>query len=184
MSNFVEETITSKNIFEGRIIKLRVDDVHLPDGKVSTREIIELPGAVGILAITQEEKIILVRQYRKPMEKLMVELPAGMREKGEDPITTARRELEEETGYTCEKLKYIHSFYTAPGFSDELLYLYEAIGLEKMEQAPNPDEDEFIELLEVSLHEAMEMIQDEEIQDAKTIIAIQYLMMKKKACRN
>ncbi len=180
MKKFEEKTTATERIFEGKVISVRIDEVRLPNGKSSKRELVEHPGGVAIVAVTEEGKIILVEQYRKPMDKTTIELPAGKREKGEEPIVTAQRELEEETGYTCEKLEYVHSFYTSPGFADELLFLYEAIGLQKKENPASLDEDEFVELMEVTLEEAVEMIQDGRIQDAKTIIGIQYLQIKNK----
>lgn len=180
MKKFEEKTIHTERIFEGKIINLRVDDVVLPDGRKSKRELVEHPGGVSVLAVTDEGKIVLVEQYRKPMELTTLEIPAGKREKGEEPIVTALRELEEETTYTCDKLEFIHSFYTSPGFADELLYLYEAIGLRKNDREVHLDEDEFVEILEVTLEEALELIKIGRIQDAKTIIAIQYYQLKNK----
>lgn len=178
MKKFEEKTIYTERIFEGKVINLRVDDVVLPNGKNSKRELVEHPGGVSVLAVTDESKIVLVEQYRKPMELTTLEIPAGKREKGEEPIVTAQRELEEETDYTCERLEYIHSFYTSPGFADELLYLYEAIGLKKNEKEVHLDEDEFVEIVEVTLEEALELIKIGRIKDAKTIIAIQYYQLK------
>lgn len=180
MKKFEEKTIHSERIFEGKIINLRVDDVVLPDGRESKRELIEHPGGVSVLAVTEESKIVLVEQYRKAMELTTLEIPAGKREKGEEPIVTALRELEEETEYTCDRLEFVHSFYTSPGFADELLYLYEAIGLRKNENIVQLDEDEFVEIMEVTLDDALALIKSGRIQDAKTIIAIQYLQLKNK----
>lgn len=180
MKKFEEKTIKTERIFEGKIINLRVDDVVLPDGRESKRELVEHPGGVSVLAVTEENKIVLVEQYRKPMELTTLEIPAGKREKGEEPIVTALRELEEETDYTCDRLEFVHSFYTSPGFADELLYLYEAIGLKKNEKVVQLDEDEFVEILEVTLEEALELIKNGRIQDAKTIIAIQYFQLQNK----
>lgn len=180
MKKFEEKTIATEHIFDGKIVSLRIDEVTLPNGKTSKRELIGHPGGVAIIAVTEEGKLILVEQYRKPMDKTTIELPAGKREKGEEPIVTAHRELEEETGYTCEKLELVHSFYTSPGFADELLFLYEAIGLQKLEDSAPLDEDEFVELMEVTIEEAIEMMKDGRIQDAKTIIGIQHLQTKRK----
>lgn len=180
MKKFEEKTIRTEKIFEGRIISLRVDDVVLPDGRESKRELVEHPGGVSVLAVTEEGKIVLVEQYRKPMELTTLEIPAGKREKGEEPIVTAMRELEEETDYTCERLEFVHQFYTSPGFADELLYVYEAIGLKKNDKEVSLDEDEFVEIMEVTLEEALDLIRVGRIQDAKTIVAIQYLQLKNK----
>lgn len=180
MKKFEEKTIRTERIFEGRVISLRVDDVVLPNGRESKRELVEHPGGVSVLAVTEEGKIVLVEQYRKPMELTTLEIPAGKREKGEEPIVTAMRELEEETEYTCERLEFIHQFYTSPGFADELLYVYEAIGLKKNDKEVSLDEDEFVEIMEVTLEEALDLIKIGRIQDAKTIVAIQYLQLKNK----
>lgn len=179
VSNLTERTVGTEPIFEGRIIKVRVDEVVLPNGETSKREIVKHPGAVAVIATTDEGKIVLVEQYRKAMEKALVEIPAGKLEQGEQPETTAIRELEEETGYVCEKMELIASFYTSPGFADEIVYLYEAKGLKKKENKAALDEDEFVELMEVTLEEAMELMKEQRIHDAKTMYAVQYLQLKK-----
>ncbi|MFD3447872.1 NUDIX hydrolase [Microbacteriaceae bacterium 4G12] len=178
MHKFEERTVATEPIFEGRVIKVRVDEVVLPNGAMSKREIVKHPGAVAVVAITDEGKLILVEQYRKAMEKPLVEIPAGKLEPGEAPQTTAVRELEEETGYVCDKIELISSFYTAPGFSDEIVYLYEATGLHIKEDKADLDEDEFVELMEITLEEALEFVKEQRIHDAKTIMAIQYLQLK------
>lgn len=178
MEHLKETTLTRKEIFKGRIIDLYVEEVQLPNGKTSTREIIKHPGAVAVLAVTAEGKILMVEQYRKPLERTLVEIPAGKLEKGEDPKTTARRELEEETGYTCGHLEPLLSFYTSPGFADELVHLFIAEDLEKLTSAAELDEDEFLDVLEVSLEEAQEMVESKRIFDAKTAFAVQYLQLK------
>ncbi|ENQ3078862.1 NUDIX hydrolase [Bacillus sp. WLY-B-L8] len=179
MSNLEERTVATEPIFDGRIIKVRVDEVVLPNGETSKREIVKHPGAVAIIAITDDEKIVLVEQYRKAMEKTLIEIPAGKLEPGEKPEVTAIRELEEETGYICDNMELITSFYTSPGFADEIVYVYEATGLKKKEDKADLDEDEFVELMEVSLEEALQLIKEQRIHDAKTMFAIQYLQLKK-----
>lgn len=179
MSRLEEKTLSTEPIFEGKIIKVQVDEVELPDGKRSKREIVKHPGAVAILPITKDGKIVMVEQYRKPLERTLVEIPAGKLEPGEDPEQTAHRELEEETGYVCEKLTYIISFYTSPGFANEIVHLYLAEGLSKKENAKVADEDEFVELMEMTLEEAEQYIKENKIADAKTVYAIQYLKLKK-----
>jgi len=178
MDHLKETTLASKEIFKGRIIDLYLEDVKLPNGNTSTREIVKHPGAVAVIAITPENKILMVEQYRKPLERTIVEIPAGKLEKGEKPIITAKRELEEETGYTCADLKPLISFYTSPGFADELVHLFITENLEKMTEAAELDEDEFVEVLEVTLEEAQEMIKNNKIYDAKTAYAVQYLLLK------
>ncbi|QQZ10960.1 NUDIX hydrolase [Heyndrickxia vini] len=178
MHKFTEKTLKTEKIFEGKVVHLQVDEVELPNGKTSKREIIKHPGAVAVLAVTNQNKIILVEQFRKPMDKAIIEIPAGKLEPGEEPIITAARELEEETGYECEALEHIISFYTAPGFADEILHLYFAKGLKKKEHPKSADEDEFVELMEVTLEEAVKLVEQQKICDAKTAYAIQYLQLK------
>ena len=125
-----------KKVFTGKVISLQVDDVELPDGKTGKREIVKHPGAVAIIAVTADNKIIMVEQYRKALERSLVEIPAGKLEKGEEPVLSAKRELEEETGYECEKMEHIISFYTSPGFADELVHLYVAHNLKKKKMRP------------------------------------------------
>ncbi|RFU65613.1 NUDIX hydrolase [Peribacillus glennii] len=179
MKKFEEKTLSSEKIFEGKIISLQVDEVQLPDGNRSKREIIKHPGAVAVIAVTEENKIVMVEQYRKAMERSLIEIPAGKLEKGEDPVDSACRELEEETGYECEKMEHITSFYTSPGFADEIVHLYFAHGIRKKENAASVDEDEFVEVYELSLIEAEQYIKDGKIRDAKTAYAIQYLQLRK-----
>jgi ADP-ribose pyrophosphatase len=179
LNHFEERTITTTPIFSGRVIHVQVDDVELPNGNTSKRELVKHPGAIAIIAVTNEGKIVLVDQYRKALEKMLVEIPAGKLEKGERPIDCAMRELDEETGYTCQEMRFITSFYTSPGFSDEIVYLFEAIQLEKKEVKASLDEDEFVELLEVTLEEALELMKEKRIHDSKTIMALQYLQLKK-----
>lgn len=180
MENLKETTISSREIFKGRVIDLYVEEVELPNGKTSTREIVKHPGAVAVLALTNDHKIVMVEQYRKPLGRTIVEIPAGKLEIGEEPITTAKRELEEETGYTCEELEPLISFYTSPGFADELVHLFIAKNLEKLTNKAELDEDEFVEVLEITLEEAQEMIITQQIFDAKTAYAVQYLQLLQK----
>ncbi|WP_077326814.1 NUDIX hydrolase [Virgibacillus siamensis] len=175
MKKFEEKTIHTEQIYDGKVVKLQVDDVTLPDGKTAKRELIKHPGAVAIIPITKDRKIVFVEQYRKPLEKSLVELPAGKLEPGEKPEITAVRELEEETGYTTGSLQFIASFYTSPGFADELMYLYMTEELEPLKNAVSGDDDEFVELLELTLDEAKQYVREQRIHDAKTNYAILYL---------
>jgi ADP-ribose pyrophosphatase len=178
MKNLEEKTLKTEQIFSGKIISLQVDDVELPNGKTSKREIVKHPGAVAVLAITDDNKIVMVEQYRKALERTLVEIPAGKLEKGEEPRLSALRELEEETGYECKQLEWLISFYTSPGFADEIIHLYLATGLSKKENAAGLDEDEFVNLIELTLEEALQYIQEQKIYDAKTAYAIQYLQLQ------
>lgn len=172
MKKFEEKTIQSEVKYKGRIISLQIDEVELPNGKTSNREIVKHPGAVAVIAVTKDMKIILVEQYRKALERSIIEIPAGKIEIDEVPEITALRELEEETGYTTDKLQYIQSFATSPGFADEIIHLYFAKNIEKLEQPVGLDEDEFVELLHVSLSEMEEMVKKQQIYDAKTALHI------------
>lgn len=176
MKKFEEKTIQSEVKYKGRIISLQIDEVELPNGKTSNREIVKHPGAVAVIAVTKDMKIILVEQYRKALERSIIEIPAGKIEIDEVPEITALRELEEETGYTTDKLQYIQSFATSPGFADEIIHLYFAENIEKLEQPVGLDEDEFVELLHVSLFEMEEMVKKQQIYDAKTVFA--YIWLK------
>lgn len=177
MKKFEEKTIKSEPIFQGNIISLKVDDVTLPNGKTSKREIVKHPGAVAVIAVTTEHKIILVEQYRKALERSIIEIPAGKLEQGESPELTARRELEEETGYGSNELTYLQSFATSPGFADEVVHLFVARGLYKIENGATTDDDEFVELLEVTLEEAEQMVVEQKIYDAKTAFAVLWLKL-------
>lgn len=180
MNKFEEKTISTEHIFKGKIISVQVDEVELPDGKRSNREIVRHPGAVGLIALTKENKIVMVEQYRKPLERSLLEIPAGKLEPGEEPAVTAERELEEETGYRAGQMEYITSFYTSPGFANEIIHIYLASGLEKVENPANGDEDEFVELVELSLEKALECMKNQRIFDAKTVFAVQYLQLMEK----
>ncbi|WHY60583.1 NUDIX hydrolase [Cytobacillus firmus] len=178
MSRLEEKTLKTEKIFTGKVISLQVEDVELPNGKTSKREIIKHPGAVAVLAVTEDNKIVMVEQYRKALDKIIAEIPAGKLEAGEEPSVCAERELEEETGYACTELEWLISFYTSPGFADELVHLYIAKGLKKKEDAASPDEDEFVNLLEVTLEEAISLLEEQKVYDAKTAYAIQYMQLQ------
>jgi ADP-ribose pyrophosphatase len=169
LDNWQEKTLHTEPIFQGKIITLQVDTIELPEGKTATREIVRHPGAAAVLAL-HEDRMLVVEQYRKPMEKFQIEIPAGKLDPGEDPIVCAGRELEEETGFRAATLKPISAFYTSPGFADEKLYLYLAEGLER--GAMNPDEDEYLRVDAITLEEALAYIEVGRISDAKTILAV------------
>lgn len=175
MKKFEEKTLRTEQIYNGKVVHLQVDDVTLPNGKTSKREIIKHPGAVAIIPITKDNKIVFVEQYRKPLERSLVEIPAGKLEPGEKPERTAVRELEEETGYTTKELEFVASFYTSPGFADEIMYLYKSNKLEALKETVDGDDDEFVEIIELTLAEAQQYVQENRIHDAKTNYAILYL---------
>lgn len=176
MRDLYEKTLHTTSIFAGKVIQVQVEDIELPNGKLGKREIVKHPGAVAIIPITRENKLVLVRQYRKALDKVIYEIPAGKLEAGEQPEDCASRELKEETGYTARKLSLVTSFYTSPGFADEIIYIYEAAEIEA--GIATPDQDEFVERVEVSLEEALALIQKDEIHDAKTEYAVQYWRLK------
>ncbi len=170
MEKFKEETISTETIYQGKILNLRRDKIKLPDSRESVREIIEHSGGVTIIPVTDSGKILLVKQYRKAVEDVLYEIPAGKLESGEEPIKCAERELEEETGYRTGKIKKLYSFYTSPGYSDEIIHLYIARELNFIAQ--NPDKDEFIVVEEINKEEIMELINNGKIKDSKTIIGL------------
>lgn len=165
-----EKTVGARHIYQGRVIGLRIDDVLLPDGKASQREVVEHRGAVAIIALTPEGRLAMVRQWRHPAEREMVEIPAGSLDPGEEPLECARRELEEETGYVAEVVEPLVGFFSAPGFCAEYLHVYVARGLQHSKA--RPDDDEFVEVEQVSWDDAVMMCRDGRIQDAKSLVAI------------
>ncbi len=165
-----EKTLKTERIYEGKVVNLRVDTVELPDKKYSKREIVEHSGAVGVIGINDDGRVVLVKQYRKAVDEFLLEIPAGKIEPKEDPKECAIREFKEETGYSASNFHPLVQCFTSPGFSDEKIYLYMAEDLVK--GTALPDEDEYIETVEIPFENALEMITKGEIQDSKTIIAI------------
>lgn len=163
-----EKTISDKTIFSGRIIKVHTQEIAFPDGKRAQREIVEHPGGVGIVAVTDDNKIVMVKQYRKAVEKAIYEIPAGKLEGGEEPIKCGIRELTEETGYTAENFEYLGYIYPSPGFTDEVTHVFLATGL-KLGNAC-PDEDEYVDVEYFTFDEILEKIMNNEINDAKTVM--------------
>jgi len=161
--------LEKQTVFQGRLLNVRCDRLE-SDGRETTREFVVHPGGVSIVAHPTPEEILLVSQYRYPTGETLVELPAGTLEPGEEPIETARRELEEETGYRAARMNLIGSYYTTPGFTSELMYLYEAFDLTFGEQ--QLEEDEMIEVIRISSEEAMRMLGNGEIRDAKTLVGL------------
>ncbi len=166
---FEEKTLDSKRIYEGRIINLRVDKVTVVSG-TSTREIVEHNGGSVIAAVTNDNKIIMVKQFRKPMESPILEVPAGKLDGDEDPADAALRELSEETGYTAGKLEKLTEFYPSVGYTTEVLHIYLATDLKP--GACHPDENEVLEVMEMDLEEVYRMVMDGKIHDGKTIAAV------------
>lgn len=178
--DLTEKTLESRLVFEGRLIRVRVDKVQLPDGTTSTREIVEHKGAVAIVPMLDAENIVMVRQFRQSAGKILLEIPAGTLESGERPIECARRELMEEIGYYPDKLTEMFRSYLAPGYSTEMLHTFLAEELRPMSE--DSDADEFIEVVTVNLNDAVGMIQSGEIIDAKSICGI-LLASRLKECK-
>lgn len=166
---FTEQTLNSQLIYEGKVVKVFKDSVELSTGKKSFREFVKHSGGVVILAV-KGDKILLVKQFRYPLKEVMFELPAGKLEIGEDPFEAAKRELEEETGYCANKWTPLGYVYTSPGYSDEKLYLYKAEDLEFTHC--HPDEGEIIEAFEYKYEDVLKMVDNGEINDAKTLCAL------------
>ncbi len=174
---YKEESVSSEVIYDGKIVKLRVDKVLMPSGRLTTREIVEHPGGVGIVAVTDKDEIILVKQYRKPFEAAIYEIPAGKLDKGEHHRDCGIRELEEETGYRAFKFEYLGFMYPSPGFTDEVTHVYLAEGLTA--GATSPDEDEFLDIEKIPVSKVFDMVMSGEINDAKSVYGILKYMVKR-----
>ena len=168
--SFAEPTIGTKRIYEGNIINVRVDTVRMPSGRDATREIVEHSHAVCIVPIDNDGNVVLVRQYRKPAEDALLEVPAGGVEDGEISEEAVLRELQEEIGYTADHLEHLSSFWVAPGWATEYMHAYLATGLR--ESRLEGDEDENIEVVRLRFNEAVRMLKTGEINDGKTIAAL------------
>ena len=168
--NLTEKKLTRQDIYAGRVVKLHVDTVELPDGGTSIREIVDHPGGVAILALDEENRVPVVRQYRYAFSRVMLEIPAGKREAGEEPFVTAQRELREEVGAAAAQWQDLGTLIPSPGCYGETLYLYLARGLTF--GAVDPDEDEFLEVERCPLEEMVRRVMAGEITDAKTQIGI------------
>ena len=165
-----ETQVTSEEIFHGKVVHLFRDTVRLPNGKTATRELLRHPGASAIVPLTDEGNVILVRQYRYPFAQVMLEIPAGKLDPGEDPLVCAKRELTEETGYEAEEIVPLGVFYPSVAILNEKIHLYLARGLTF--RATNPDDDEFLNVEQRPLREMVEAIMRGEVQDGKTQTAI------------
>lgn len=171
MDNY-EKTIKVDNVYEGKILSLRVETVEMPDKKYSKREIVDHVKGVGIIAFDGEDSIYLVRQYRKAIDEFTLEIPAGLVEVNEKPIETAKRELQEEIGYKPLDIEYLFDMHASPGFTNDKLSFFLAKNLE--ESKLELDEDEFLEKKSYKIEDVYNMVINGEITDAKTIIAVMY----------
>lgn len=175
----IERTMKSEKIYDGKILSLKIDTVELPNRKYSKREIVEHNPVSAIVAVTNEDEILMVKQYRKAVDKYIYEIPAGILELNESPQEGALRELEEETGFVTEDIEYILEFFSSPGFCTEKVYVFVAENLIKKEQ--KLDEDEFLECEKIPFDDILKMIEVGEIVDAKSIAGIlAYNQMRRK----
>jgi len=170
LSDLEETRLSGEEVYRGSFFRLNRDAVRLPDGTQAVREYIRHPGAVLILPLLPGGRVLLERQYRYPLARAFIELPAGKKEPGEEPLVTAKRELLEETGYVAAEWTRLGVIHNAIGYSDEGIELYVAEGLEK--RSANLDAGEFLEVFETSLEEAIAMVRDGRITDAKTVAAL------------
>jgi len=168
--DFFEKTLTSEEKYNGIIVRVRLDDVELHTGRKTKREVVEHPGGVSILPVDEDGNAYMVRQFRYPFGRMLLEIPAGKREKGEEPLVCGARELEEETGLHADRLVDLGCCYTSPGYSTEVLYLYLALGLHRGES--HPDEGEYLNVEKIPLATLVDMVMNNEIADGKTAIAI------------
>lgn len=169
MSEKSEKTLSSKKLYSGKVLSFYVDDVMCPNGNKSFREYVTHPGGVCILPIV-DGKIVMERQFRYPFKEDILELPAGKLEKGENPEFAAKRELEEETGYKAETLKYLGCIYPSVGYTNEIIYLYAAENLTKTKT--NFDFDEVVDIELMDKDQVLDLIDKNVIRDAKTVSAI------------
>ncbi|MBQ2896408.1 MAG: NUDIX hydrolase [Oscillospiraceae bacterium] len=165
-----EKKLRQINSYSGIIVDVTVDQAQLPNGRVALREVVHHPGGVTILPLDDEGCVYCVRQFRYPYGEILLEVPAGKLERGEDPFECARRELSEETGFTADNWQSLGCLYTSPGYSGETLYLYLARGLRAGEA--HPDEGEFLSVERIPLAQLLEQVMDGRIRDAKTVAAV------------
>ena len=168
--DLTEKCLDSREIYKGRILRLRVDTVALPNGKTSLREVVEHPGGVGILALDENGCVPMVTQYRYAFSRTLLEIPAGKREPGEEPFVTAQRELKEEVGATAADWQSLDQIIASPGCYDEVLHLYLARDLSFGDT--HPDEDEFLSVRRIPFQELVQRCLSGEIQDGKTVTAV------------
>jgi len=170
MTNLTEHLVESRTVFAGKVLTVRCDRVRLPDGGEAIREVVKHPGAVAIVPVTAAGEVVLVRQYRYPVGCPLLEVPAGKLDRGERPEDCARRELEEETGFSAGRLEHLATFFTAPGFTDEVMHLY--LARELVPTAQNTDGDEFIDVEFYTPAQIRALVASKEINDAKTLAGL------------
>ncbi|MDO5714471.1 MAG: NUDIX hydrolase [Tissierellia bacterium] len=165
--DYTEKTIKSDKIYEGKILNLRVETVELPDRKYSKREIVEHGEVVVVIAV-KDEKVILIKHYRKPFDKVFIEVPAGMIEANETPLDAAKREFLEETGMEATTMEYITEACTSPGYTTEKMYFFYTDSFQKIKESVD---DESLEVIELTLNEMKDRIESLDIKDLKTILS-------------
>lgn len=165
-----EKTVKENLLYKGRIITVRCDDIELPNGKPSKREVVVHNGGVGVVPLTDDGCVLLVNQYRYPYKSEVLEIPAGKMNPGEDPFVCGKRELKEETGAQAEEYADLGKLYPSPGYTNEIIYMYLAKGLTYGKQ--QPDEDEFLDIVKMPLEEAVGLVMSGKIPDSKTQIAL------------
>lgn len=168
-SGLVEKFVSSRKVWGGNAVDFRVDTVRLPNGKLATREFMDHPGAVGVVPLIGKD-VVMVRQYRHPVRKVTLELPAGKLAKGERPLSCVRRELAEETGYTARRITPLIRYWPTPAFANEVLHLYVAEGLKA--GTMHADEDEFLECVTLPFRKAVDLVRRGEIRDSKTVVGL------------
>lgn len=176
--NLTEKQISSEYMFKGKIINLRCDKAELPNGVIANREVVEHPGGVCVAALTDNDELLLVKQFRYPYSEIILEIPAGKREsRSENPLECGIRELKEETGAVAEKYISLGELYPTPGYCGEIIWMYAATGLSFGEQ--HPDEDEFLKVEKIPFEKVLDMVMSGEIKDAKTQVAVLKLKLLK-----
>lgn len=166
----VEKKQSSRRVYDGRILALDVDEVLLQNGHTATREVVRHHGGVCVLAMDDNDNVLFVRQFRYPYDEVLLELPAGKIEPGEDPAACGMRELEEETGHAAGTFTFLSRVYPSPGYVDEVLHLYLAWNLKPTAQ--RLDEDEFLEVEKIPFERAVSLCLDGTITDAKTLVSL------------
>ncbi|MFA5976064.1 MAG: NUDIX hydrolase [Elusimicrobiota bacterium] len=173
-NRYKEHLLKIAHHYQGNAVGFRTDTIRLPDGKTAQREYLTHPGAVGVLAFPKQDRVILIKQYRYPVGDFTYEIPAGKLSKGEDPLACVKRELEEEAGVRAGKIRKLLAFWPTAAFSDELIHVY--VATELVQTQVNPDDDEYLEIVEMPTARLERMIQKGKIRDSKTVIA--YLAWK------
>ena len=167
MKDLSEHRLSSKLVYDGKLLKVRSDTVRLPDGGTAEREFIEHPGAVAVIALTHAGELVMERQYRYPLGRDMIEIPAGKIDPGEDPLVTAQRELKEETGYAAAQWRHLATIHIAIAYSNERIEIYLAKGLRQ--EGAKLDDEEFLEIFTLPLATALAWVREGKITDSKTV---------------